>query len=195
MSASLIASLIAAAERKEREENKLRLIAAQGGDEREFEPTYSLLKVDFNQETRNTKIEFCEQKKYRTIERYITKNYVRYPIFSEWKIKTKIIKKSVKLTNKELEILNNHPDNLIRKFSIDIIISLKNNALFPSWLLKKISKTEFNESITNLNGMSKKMLDLNHKEIAKFSQDIIKCNNDIKVLKEILSKKEKEQKN
>ena len=65
-----------------------------------------------------------QTQEYRTIQKYITKNYEKYPIYSEWKIKEKILKKTLKLTNSELELLNVNEDDLIKMFAEEIIIAL-----------------------------------------------------------------------
>ena len=102
VSATTIKRIIAANNRMEREEYNKRLIESNMGDAKELPLEYKLENVDFDLETRVAKIVFSETKKYRTIERYITQNYVRHPIYSEWKTKTKKIYKTFKLTNSEL---------------------------------------------------------------------------------------------
>ena len=138
--------LMSASRQREREREKSELIAAQGGNHKEFPPTYSLYKVDFNVETRITKIEIQQTQQYRTIERYVTQNYVKYPIYSGWKTKSKIIKKTIKLTNKELERLNCHEDFLISKLCEDIILSIGYEDIYPSWFIKKALKEEYKEN-------------------------------------------------
>lgn len=105
---------------------------------KEFPPVYYLKNVDFSETTRKAKLTFKSRKQYRTVERYVTQNYQRYPIYSNWKFKEKYFEKSVKLTNLVLESLNTHEDPLIRDFAPDIIIALHNTELIPSWLSKKI---------------------------------------------------------
>lgn len=150
--------MMSAARREERENNRAMLIAAQESDIKELPLRYTLQNVDFNRETRQTKIEICEEKKYRTIERYVTQNYVRYPIYSDWKTKTKIIKKNIKLTNSELESLKKHTDELIRKFASDIIIELYDTSLIPSWFYKDIYRNEYEESLTVIDNKLQKTI-------------------------------------
>ena len=111
-------------------------------DLKELPPKYEFLNTSFNPNTRMSKIQFKEIQKYRTIEKYITRNYIRYPIYSEWKEKTKIVSRSIKLTNTELETLNQNSDFLIRQFARYIVINLRNEALYPSWFIMDKLKAE-----------------------------------------------------
>lgn len=104
---------------------------------KESTPTFALTKFEFDPLTRNAKMEITQRQEYRTIERYVTKNYVKTPIYSWWKTKTKVIKKTIKLSNSALESLNNHPDYIIKGMADQIIASLKNVDMLPSWFLKK----------------------------------------------------------
>ena len=119
------------------------IIADEQGNEKERPPQFSLTKVDFNITSRIARIEILQTREYRTIQRYITKNYEKYPIYSEWKIKKKILKKTLKLTNSELELLNVNQDDLIKMFAEEIIIALNNEELFPSWFIELYLKREF----------------------------------------------------
>lgn len=150
ISATTINRIISASNRRQRERERQELINAQGGNVKELPPTYQLVRVDFNNETRNAKVEFLQEQNYRTIVRYVTQNYVRYPIYSDWKVKHKTITKTVKLTNSNLESLNTHSDNLIRKFSRDIIVSLDSEDLYPSWFLIACLEDEYKEKLANL---------------------------------------------
>ncbi len=96
---------------------------------KEIPPQYALVSVNFNISIRVTKLEFGQTQKYRTIERYVTCNYTKYPIYSHWETKSKIILKSIKLTNEELESLNIYPDPLIQKIADQIVSKLHNNTL------------------------------------------------------------------
>lgn len=113
-------------------------------------PQYSITDFDFNSETRTTKIVFLRKEFYRTIEKYITRNYVKYPIYSDWKIKTKNIKKSIKLTNEVLEHLNWNEDSLISTFSREIIYKTKLESLVPSWLIEECIRYEGTKKISQL---------------------------------------------
>lgn len=150
----MAASVRAKAAQQEREN----LISKQQGIETQLPVEYCLESVDFNIETRVAKAYFIATKYYRTIERYITQNYQRYPIYSNWKRKCSIIDKRLKLTNLALETLNQHDDELIRQFSADIILQLHRPELIPSWLAIKIIENDCSVSIDveNAKGDEKK---------------------------------------
>ena len=111
---------------------------------------YNLNKIDFNVNSRVAHIEILQSQEYRTIQKYITRNYNKYPIYSDWKIKEKKIKKKLKLTNSTLELLNNNNDNLIKMFAEEIIISLNNEELFPSWFIKIYLKKIMDYDLQNI---------------------------------------------
>ena len=150
ISMTAIKRMVSASNRLKRERYNNNLIQAQGGNEKEKAPTYTLNKVEFNINTRITRIEILQTQEYRTIQKYVTQNYQKYPIYSEWKIKEKIIKKSIKLTNSELELLNTNEDELIAIFAEDIIIELGNEELFPSWFIKLYLKRELDSDLKNM---------------------------------------------
>lgn len=141
----LAASIRASEKRNERES----LIQQQAGTAKRLPPTYSIHKFDFNEETRLATVTIIRSEKYRTIDRYITQNYQRYPIYSNWKTKTTYSEKKLKLTNLNLEKLNCHEDPLICKFADEIIYLLKNPDLIPSWLTKKLLYEEQQDLIHN----------------------------------------------
>lgn len=114
---------------------------------RELPPTYRIQSVSFNRTTKACKVTFVESKRYRTIERYVTQNYIKYPILSPWKEKTKIITKTVKLTNAALEHLNMHEDYLIRQFASDIISEIGDSDFFPSWYLKRRARKQYEANV------------------------------------------------
>ena len=151
ISVSAIQRIISAHRRKEREEYNKNLIASNNGDEKELPLNYDFENLDFNSETRIAKIVFLETKTYRTIERYVTQNYVKYPIYSDWKTKTKKINKTIKLTNAELENLTQNEDFLIRKFAHEIVINLNDEELFPSWFVLDFLKENYDETVADLN--------------------------------------------
>lgn len=93
--------------------------------EKEKYPTMQLLSCNFSIETRIARLEFRQLQEYRTIERYVTSNYVKTPIYSYWKIKEKLIRKSIKLTNAELENLQQSSDALIAIFAYQIVSALR----------------------------------------------------------------------
>lgn len=96
-------------------------------------PTYRLVNVDFNANTLSAKLLFEKSQQYRTVVKYVQRNYEKTPIYSDWKVKTSTISKSIKLTNAVLEDLNCVSDFLISAFSMHIILALDNSDLMPSW--------------------------------------------------------------
>lgn len=111
---------------------------------------YEIVSFDFDASTRNTTIVFQETKQYRTIERYVTQNYERYPVYSGIKTKAKNINKSIKLTNTVLENLNTNEDELIRAFCEDIIVRLHCEELIPSWFTINKINEEKNQRIKSI---------------------------------------------
>ena len=140
---SAINRVIAANRAAEKRRQNAEIIAANSGKRKELEPEYSIHDFDFNEQTRIAKVEFEKLVRYRTVERYIQQNYERYPIYSEWKIRTSSTQKSIKLTNANLETLNLHSDPLVRKFAFEIVSRLKNQDLFPSWFQKDCIEEEY----------------------------------------------------
>lgn len=104
---------------------------------------YSLTSVQLNENTRMTSLIFQENTKYRTIERYVTRDYVRYPVYSGLRTKTKTIRKTIKLTNKELENLKENDDDLIADFAAEIITDIGKENLYPSWLWNEIIENDY----------------------------------------------------
>lgn len=96
-------------------------------------PTYRLINVDFNSNTLSAKLLFEKSQKYKTVVKYVQRYYEKIPIYSDWKVKTSTISKSIKLTNAVLENLNCVSDFLISAFSMHIILALDNFDLMPSW--------------------------------------------------------------
>ena len=128
----MFSSISAARNQREREA----LIAAQQGKRTKAGPFYSIDNFEFNEKTRTARISFKQVEKYRKIERYITVNYVRNPIYSDyWLTKEKTIKKTIKLSNKELEELPSNQDSLIQNFRFEIVEKLNNEDLVPSWAI------------------------------------------------------------
>lgn len=145
------------------------LINSQVGIEKDKPTEYKLNSVNFNPDTRNTRIEIVQTQYYRTIDKYVTRNYQKYPIYSQWKTRSKIITKSIKLTNLEIESLNKHSDQIIRKFAEQIVIGLKNDDLIPSWFIIKNLRLNLKEK---LNAYDKEMIEYKNKANASIS----KCN-------------------
>ena len=76
----MFSSISAARNLKEKEE----LIAAQQYKKIKAGPFYSISSFEFNEKTRIAHIIFKQVDKYRKIERYVTVNYVRNPIYSDY---------------------------------------------------------------------------------------------------------------
>ncbi len=123
------------------------LIRQYSNTEKELPIQYELRDVDFDKATRMATVKIISTKKYRTIDRYVTQNYTRYPIYSDWKVKTNIISKKLKLTNKNLESLIFNDDALVRQFAAQIILYLNEPDLIPSWLSKQIIENDCREAI------------------------------------------------
>ena len=157
------------------------LIQDNSNKETKSEPEYSLVSVDFNTNSRMAKIVFSSAERYRTIERYVTQDYQKYPVYSDWKVKTKNISKSLKLTNDVLEGLAEHSDPLIRKFSVEIILFLKTEALIPSWLNKRRLIEGYNRNLSYLLG-NKRQLDIEHSQVVgSLNNKILQARNEIAV--------------
>ena len=65
---------------KEKDQEYRDLLAAQNSNLKDTKPTVMLQNVEFVPSTRVAKLTFEQKQNYRTIVRYITKNYVKYPI-------------------------------------------------------------------------------------------------------------------
>lgn len=159
------------------------IINGQRGISTETGPTYELSRFDFNEQTRVAHIEFLEIKKYRKIERYVTQNHVRHPIYGGWNTRTKTIKKTIKLTNQNLENLRANEDHLIRTFCYEIVSKLGKEDYYPAWFITSVLKdekdfeigetyTKYNEKIELERGQIKsraKTISENESEISFFS--------------------------
>lgn len=118
------------------QEYKILLSDLGAHNEKEKTPKYKLANIEFNLISRVTRIDFQRIQEYRTIVKYKTINYIKYPIYSEWKIKPKIIKKTIRLTNSVLEQLHNNEDELIKLFAEEIVININHEELYPSWFVR-----------------------------------------------------------
>lgn len=162
-----------------------------GGNEKEKPPQYSLAKVDFNITSRIARIEILQSQEYRTIQKYITKNYEKYPVYSEWKIKEKVLKKTLKLTNLELESLNINEDNLIKMFAEEIVVGLKNEELIPSWFKKMYLKRELDSNLQNIKNELKSFIDEEKNKIITHQTNINNYKNENIQYNKTLEKQEK----
>ena len=133
----------------QRERERQELLRISGG-EKEGPTTVEIDDIVFDATTRIAKIVFIETKNYRTVDRYVTQNYVRYPILSGWKKKSKKINKTVKLTNLNLEYLNVHSDPYISNYAFDIISKLNNEEMYPRWYLLEVAELDKNSKIEQI---------------------------------------------
>ena len=147
---STLKSLVSAFNSAKRKREKDKEIAYYTSVDASENYSYRLSSVDFNTHSRVAHIVFTETKFYRTIDRYVTRNYVKYPVYSEIKQKSKDIKKTLKLTNDVLENLNNNSDNLIRRFATEIIEALNDDDLMPSWFYLELFEQQKVDEIKKL---------------------------------------------
>ena len=122
-------------------------------DDDGYEIAYTLERVEYTPNTRTAKITFCESKQYRTIERYVTRNYVKHPVYSELKTKRKTILKSIKMSNANLEDLEDHDDCVVSYFAYDIVERAIPKALYPSWFLRENRQRRFENAVAKNNAL------------------------------------------
>ena len=183
ISVSAISRLMASSRAEERRREADAIIANNRSLQKELPPTYSLDDVDFNEQNRIAKLSFQKTVNYRTVDRYIQKNYERYPIYSGWKTKRSFIKKSIKLTNTELEKLNYNADDLIREFAFEIITWLKNPDLTPSWFYKQCIEEEFRQKNLKQNKIESDAYKEHEKLVSITKKKIAEKTEKVKVLK------------
>lgn len=164
------------------------LIASQTGITTKFAPAYELVSVEFNKETRVTRIVIEQTQCYRTIERYVTRNYEKYPIYSDVKRRTKRINKTIKLTNDALESLDCHEDALIREFAIEIVNAINDENLYPSWFIIWSLRNDCRGKVKDLQAKNEEFRQRNVGEIAKTNEKIKMRKEDIAVQDDILAK-------
>lgn len=134
-SAAYINQLVSAYSARRQQAAESKVIAAERSGAKEFEPRFELSDFEFYDDTRTAHIEIIQTQPYRTIERYVTRDYQRYPIYSDVKERTKKINKTLKLTNAVLENLPHNPDPLIRHLAVEIVGELGDEKIYPSWFL------------------------------------------------------------
>lgn len=116
------------------------------------EPYLKSVKIlDYNESTRNAKIEFVIATPYKKVISYKQVNYQRYPTKVEWRERTKKSIASLRLTNDVLENLEFHKNELISKNAKSVVDEIVhyNSSLAPSWYQKQKAKEKYNESIKN----------------------------------------------
>lgn len=100
---------------------------------------FKITDIEFDLKTRKLKINIIQTTIYKTIERYVQRNYVKKPIYSKSKEKTKKIIKILILKNNDIDELINNSDQLILKMSFEIISYLIINfesIYIPYWYKK-----------------------------------------------------------
>lgn len=171
---------IAQRTRQARRDRERQALLRTSGGEKEGPTTVEIQTVDFDKASRIARITFIEKKNYRTVDRYVTQNYVRYPILSEWKTKRKIITKTIKLTNDNLESLNFNSDKYISNNAFDIIYTLQDEELYPRWYLLRIAEADRKSKIEELESKFKK-------ETAAYEYKCSRLRRDIDDKKQLLS--------
>lgn len=104
----------------------------------EFYPGYSLKSVTYNERLHRCKVVIIKFTKYKTIVRYVQRNYVKYPVYSDWKSRSKLIEKSISFTREDIERLKSNEDNLIAGFAFLILYTLKRTDLYPAWFYRTV---------------------------------------------------------
>lgn len=196
ISATTVNQIMASHRRIEKDRQDRYLIEVSQTATKELPPQYELLNIKFDPDTRMSKVQFVEIKKYRTIERYITKDYVKYPIYSDWKEKTKMISRSIKLTNEELESLDTNADVLVRQFARYIVVNLNDEDLYPSWFILEMLENEYDRVCSKAQNefdgfrreKQKHIKDVEHRKnnvFAKLENDRLRVNELLKQKNEI----------
>lgn len=191
LSASSINRIFSAYNSAKRARENERLIANQNGLQKQLQPQYKIVDFDFNGVSRISHIHFIETIYYRKIDRYVTQNRQRYPIYSSWLTRTKNIKKTVKLTNEVLENLDDNQDPLIRKFSYEIIYKIGNENFYPKWFIVETLVNEEQHEIQLINDDTKKNQIKNNNLILDYEKQIEINNINIKTVLITISKLEK----
>lgn len=188
ISVTQIQRWISTANRLKRERRNEELIQAQAGQEKDMLPEQSLVSVDFNKETRVAHVVFEETQMYRTIDRYVTQNYVKYPIYSSWKTKCKTIKKTLKLTNERLEDLHCDSDRLVRIFANDIIAALNDDSLYPAWFIMRFYADEYKEKLSTIEQELNSFLSIEQGFIQGEEKEIKRTKDKIEAYKLVIQK-------
>ena len=99
-----------------------------------------LKQVDFNTNIKSLKVTYEEMIEYRTIERYIQRNYQKNAIYSGWKTKSKNILKTFKVNNEFFSNMNNlnYTDNITYFFRKEILAEIRNVITPPKWWKKLV---------------------------------------------------------
>lgn len=138
----------------------------------EMPPIYYMFDFKFDVNTRIANIIFEKLVKYRTIDRYVTRNYIRNPVYSKWKYKLSTITKNIKLSNAVLENLQNNSDELIRVFANEIIDAIDDATLTPFWYKESIINDKYNTKNKELLKEEKNQMEMKNKKYEWMKSDI-----------------------
>ena len=174
-----IKRIAAAARAQQRREEASSLIQSSEPGPKQRPAEFSMSSFKFDKQTRIANIEFLKKVPYRTIERYVQQDRQRYPIYSPWKERRSYTTKSIKLTNKELENLRKNPNELIRKFSFDIVTLLRDRTLQPSWYIIKNIEDDCYQKIDDLTRQRSIESSAFDKKVKELSADISQINKEI----------------
>lgn len=105
------------------------------------DPTYKI--SDISVKGISAQISIERVIRYATIDRYEQRNYVRTPIYSNWKLNFKTFTKHCTLDNKSLEELSRHDDPFISAFSAEIIYRTMDQSNYPYWLKFKLEYVDY----------------------------------------------------
>lgn len=131
--------------------------------------TYQLLSADFNEVRRTANISFLETYKYKTVLRYVQRNYQKYPVYSDFKTHERRFTLNISLRNYDLENLPNNDNELIAEFAHEIVYNISRPDLYPSWFLKDAINKKYDDiSKETIDGykpfFDQKIKDLNEKK-------------------------------
>lgn len=155
-------------------------INSQVGIQTEKSPEYFVSAYDFSEDSRIAHIEFIESNYYRKIDKYVTQNGVRHPIYSGWNVRTKKIKKTIKVTNEILENLDSNPDELIQMFRHYIVATIvKKEDLYPSWFIKDAINVDSQSRIDAVEEVYNEKINSNQRKVISLKNDIEKLKNNI----------------
>ena len=177
ISATDINRIMSAYRSRKKEKERIALINAQNDNEKELPPVYTIEDFKFDSNTRAATIIIIREQQYRTIERYVTQNYVRYPIYSELKTKYKTFTKNIKLTNAVLENLRSNKDELICMFAKEIVYRMNDTDLLPSWFILDMLFSQYEEKLTQIDESNSSTFDRIHSEIASYKDKIASNDN------------------
>lgn len=137
---------------------------------------YQLKNIKYVSTDNNLYLFFERVEEYRTIVKYKQVNYVRHPIYSELKYKRKPLSISLKLTNENLENLDNNENEAISENAFYIISKLKEMGFtrIPSWYQIRVLKEECNAKRKEAEKKWKNDYDTLTKPLTAYSIEIAK---------------------